>query len=46
MTQFVCEIIWIYQLLIEVGLKALVLAKLWCDYQASLHIASNHVFHE
>jgi hypothetical protein len=46
MTQFVCEIIWIYNLLTEVGLKASVPAKLWCDNQAALYIASNPVFHE
>jgi hypothetical protein len=31
-----CEITWIYQLLTEVGLKASVPAKLWCDNQAAL----------
>ena len=44
--QSASEIIWIYQLLDEVGLKTLVPAKLWCDNQVALHIASNHVFHE
>ena len=46
MTQSVCEIMWLHQLLIEVGIKAVVLTKLWCDNQVALHIASNHVFHE
>ena len=46
MAQSVCEVIWIYQLLTEVGLKTSVPAKLWCDNQAALHIASNPVFHE
>ncbi|KAL5771261.1 hypothetical protein ACOSP7_015415 [Xanthoceras sorbifolium] len=46
MAQSVCEIMWIYQLLTEIGLKTSVPAKLWCDNQAALHIASNHVFHE
>ena len=46
MTQSVCEIMWLHQLLMEVGIKTTVLAKLWCDDQATLHIASNTVFHE
>ncbi|XP_028805888.1 uncharacterized protein LOC114760767 [Neltuma alba] len=46
MAQSVCEIIWIYQLLKEVGLKTTLPAKLWCDNKAALHIASNSVFHE
>ena len=36
MAQFVCEIIWISQLLMEVGIKTSILAKLWCDNQAAL----------
>ena len=46
MTQSMPEIMWIYQLLMEVGLKTSTPAKLWCDNQAALHIASNPVFHE
>ena len=46
MAQSVCEVMWIYQLLDEVGLKVSIPAKLWCDNQAALHIASNPVFHE
>ena len=30
----------------EVGIKTPVPTKLWCDNQATLHIASNPVFHE
>ena len=46
MTRSVCEIIWLHQLLMEVVIKTLVLAKLWCDNQTVFHIASNLVFHE
>ena len=46
MTQYVCEIMWIRQLLMEVGIEILVPAKLWCDNQAAMHITSNLVFHE
>ena len=45
-TQSVCEIIWLHQLLMEVGIKTLVPTKLWYDNQAALHIASNPIFHE
>ena len=30
----------------EINIETPVLAKLWCDNQAGLHIASNLVFHE
>ena len=30
----------------EVGIKTPAPAKLWCDNQITLHIISNHVFHE
>ena len=46
MAQATCEIIWIHQLLCEVGMKCTMLAKLWCDNQAALHIAANPVYHE
>ena len=46
MTQSVCEIMWIRQLLMEVDVETLVPAKLWCNKQAAIHIASNPVFHE
>ena len=45
-TQSVCEIMWLHQLLIEVGIETPVPTKLWCNNQAALHIASNPVFHE
>ena len=46
MAQSVCEIIWLYQLSMEVNIETPVPAKLWCDNQVALHIACNHVFHE
>ena len=46
MTQSVCKIMWIHQLLMEVDIETLVLEKLWCNNQATLHIAFNPVFHE
>ena len=46
MTRSMCEIMWTYQLLVKVGIKNPALAKLWCDSQSALHIASNPVFHE
>ena len=46
MTQSVCEMMWLHQLLMEVSIKTVVPAKLWCDNQAALHIVSNPVFHE
>ena len=46
MTEFACAIMWLHQLLVEVGIKTSVLEKLWYDNQAALHIASNLVSHE
>ena len=46
MTKFVCEIMWISQLLMEVIIKTFILAKLWCGNQVALHIVCNPIFHE
>ncbi len=46
MTQLVCEVMLVLQLLDQVSLKVPLPAKLWCDNQAALHIASNDVYHE
>ena len=46
MSQSVQEIVWVHQLMKEVGLVTSLHAKLWCDNKAALHIASNSVFHE
>ena len=35
MAQSVCEIMWLHQLLMEVGIKTVVPAKLWCYNQAA-----------
>ena len=46
MAQSACDIMWLHQLLADVGIKTSVPTKLWCDNQATLHIAFNPVFHE
>ena len=46
MTQFVSKIMWIRQLFVEVGIETSIPTKLWCGNQATMHIASNPVFHE
>ena len=46
MAQSVYEIMWLHQLLGEVGIKIPIPAKLWCDNQVALHIAFNPVFYE
>ena len=46
MAQFVCEIMWLHLLLLDVGIKTPVPTKPWCDNQAALHIASNPIFNE
>ena len=45
-TQFMCEIMWLRQLLMEVGIETPIPTKLWYDNLATLHVASNPVFHE
>lgn len=46
MADSICEIVWIHQLLKEIGYALALPTKLWCDNEATLHIASNPVFHE
>ena len=46
MAQSICEIMRISQLFMEVGIETSIPAKLLCDNQAAMHIASNPVFHE
>ena len=44
MAQSVCEIMWLQQLLMEIGIETPLPAKLWCDNQVALHIAFNLMF--
>ena len=46
MAQSVCEIMWIRQFLMEVGIETSLQVKFWGDNQAVMHIASNPVFHQ
>ena len=41
-----CEVTWLLQLFIDLGLSQLAPAQLKCDNQAALYIVSNPVFHE
>jgi hypothetical protein len=40
------ELIWIKQLLADIGIEAQNPMKIFCDNQATRHLASNFVFHE
>ena len=46
MAQFVCEIMRIRQLLMEVAIETSTPTKLWCDNQFVMHIESNPIFQE
>ncbi|XP_057434172.1 uncharacterized protein LOC130726869 isoform X2 [Lotus japonicus] len=46
MAQTTCELMWVGQILSEMGIERISPMKLWCDNQAALHISSNPVFHE
>lgn len=46
MAKFVCEVMSLYHLLQEMGLKTSVPSVLWCDNQTTLHITSNPMFHK
>ena len=46
MAMTVCEVLWVKQLLKELGLKHLSSTPIFCDNQAALAIAANPVHHE
>ncbi|XP_031270507.1 uncharacterized protein LOC116128878 [Pistacia vera] len=46
MASIVCEVMWLVQLLIELGFPKLIPVPLHCDNQVANHIASNPMFHE
>lgn len=46
MTSTICEIVWLVQLLFDLGFNNLAPATLCCDNQSALHLASNPMFHE
>ena len=46
MSQLVQEIVWVLQLMKEIGIVTTLPVKLWCDNKATLHIALNSVFYE
>ena len=46
MAHSICKIMWIRQLLMEVGIETSAPTKHWCDNQVVMHIASNPIFHE
>ena len=46
MSQSTCEIMWIHNLLTDIGLKHDTAAKLWCDNQVALHITTNPIYHK
>ncbi|KAK9063841.1 hypothetical protein SSX86_017713 [Deinandra increscens subsp. villosa] len=46
MAQTTCELVWVRNLLGEIGFKQNKPMNLWCDNEAAIHIANNPVFHE
>ena len=41
-----CKVKWIMELMRSLGIRQSSPTSLYCDNQAALHIAANHVFHE
>ncbi|GKD95620.1 putative copia-type protein [Tanacetum coccineum] len=46
MATITCELKWLKELLLSLGVSRPLPMKLYCDSQAALHIAANPVFHE
>ncbi|KAM2530096.1 hypothetical protein PS1_027998 [Malus domestica] len=46
MEAIACELIWLKSLLSELEFTSMTFMSLYCDNQATMHIASNPVFHE
>ncbi|KAL2227627.1 UNVERIFIED_CONTAM: hypothetical protein Sindi_2121400 [Sesamum indicum] len=46
MTTTVCEIVWVNNLLKDLGVKVLTPVPFFCDNKADIHITENPVFHE
>ncbi|GJS93849.1 retrovirus-related pol polyprotein from transposon TNT 1-94 [Tanacetum coccineum] len=46
MAQTTCELVWLRNLLSEIGFPQSKPMKMWCDNQATIYIATNPVFHE
>jgi hypothetical protein len=46
MTSVVCELFWLKNFLANLGFSHVTPMQLFCDNQATKHIASNSVFHE
>ena len=46
MTHMSCELLWLKHFLEELMFDVLLSMSMYCDNQATIHIASNHVFYE
>lgn len=46
MAHVTSEIVWVHNILREVGVEVQLPVSLWCDNRAAIHITNNPVFHE
>lgn len=46
LSKMVDELTWLSRLLVDFVVPVLLQISIFCDNQAALHIAKNHVFHE